>query len=342
MMGPMRVVISDRAYAGILAETAEKVETETGGLFLGQYDAGVFYVVESIDPGPESIFEVAYFEYDKAYTQHLINKVANLYNQKLDLIGLWHRHPGSFDRFSATDDGTNAKYAAMRDAGAISALVNIDPDFRITMYHVSAPHRYKRIPYAVGDNLIPDEILRLKPTEHYLELMDVTTRGRSSRSEKLRLYVKALSLSSYFDFIRPQLEKRRVPSYDIESLARDEESRSRVIECVIDDIGYLSDELKLKISVHQDKIWLKVAQETIDGIFEVLFSYVPDEEIVVLSIGEVDYLYTSGMLKVAGERELRRRQSGLSHIHYSKEWQASSAIGAFLRVVAGQKTNEGE
>ena len=97
----MKVVFSDRAYAAILAETAEKIRTETGGLFLGSVENGTWYVVEAIDPGPKSVFEVAYFEYDRQYTQHLINKIANLYEEKLSLIGLWHRHPGSFDVFGA-------------------------------------------------------------------------------------------------------------------------------------------------------------------------------------------------------------------------------------------------
>ena len=109
----MKVVFSDRAYAAVLAETTEKIKTETGGLFLGVVERDTWYIVETIDPGPKSIFEVAYFEYDQQYTQHLINKVANLYDEKLNLIGLWHRHPGSFDVFSGTDDGTNTKYAKM-------------------------------------------------------------------------------------------------------------------------------------------------------------------------------------------------------------------------------------
>ncbi len=36
------------------------------------------------------------FEYDQPYVQHLINKVAAIYQERLELIGLWHRHPGSF------------------------------------------------------------------------------------------------------------------------------------------------------------------------------------------------------------------------------------------------------
>ena len=74
----MEVVFSNRAYAAVMAETTEKIQTETGGLFLGAYQNETWYIIESIDPGPRSIFEIAYFEYDQAYTQHLINNIANL------------------------------------------------------------------------------------------------------------------------------------------------------------------------------------------------------------------------------------------------------------------------
>ena len=94
----MEVVFSQRAIAAVMAETAEKIQTETGGLFLGKVIGDTWYVVESIDPGPNSIFEVAYFEYDQPYVQHLIHKVAAIYQERLELIGLWHRHPGSLPR----------------------------------------------------------------------------------------------------------------------------------------------------------------------------------------------------------------------------------------------------
>lgn len=159
---PKCVVFSERAYTSILVETQEKIRTETGGVFLGYRKKDVWYVIESIDPGPNSIFQPTYFEYDQNYINHLINKVSRLYSLQLDLIGLWHRHPGSFDSFSRTDDGTNTKYAELNEQGSISALVNIDPRFRLTVYSVTLPLKYEKIKYVVGDSYIPKEMLTLK------------------------------------------------------------------------------------------------------------------------------------------------------------------------------------
>lgn len=151
----MKVVFTERAYISLLSETAEKVNTETGGIFLGYREGDIWRIVETIDPGPESIFQIAYFEYDQKYVNHLAQKIARLYAKPLELLGLWHRHPGSFDQFSGTDDGTNNKYASLHKDGAISALVNIDPEFRLTMFHVTRPLTYTKIKYSVEKDTAP-------------------------------------------------------------------------------------------------------------------------------------------------------------------------------------------
>lgn len=153
------VVFAQDAYLGIVAETYEKISTETGGVFLGKYIDGTWYVLETLDPGPNSIFRPSYFEYDEQYLTHLSNKTRRFYKNGLDLIGLWHRHPGSFDRFSHTDNGTNRKYADLSEEGAISALVNLDPGFRLTVYQVLRPLRYQKVQFQVGEEFVPPDLL---------------------------------------------------------------------------------------------------------------------------------------------------------------------------------------
>ena len=172
------VVFSSRAYRGIVAETYEKVSTETGGIFLGKYNDGKWYILETLDPGPNSIFRPAYFEYDDLYVTHLANKTARFYKNGLDLVGLWHRHPGSFSSFSSTDDETNIKFAKLKPYGAISVLVNLDPDFRMTVYHVTYPPlHYKRIRFTVDDALIPADILAQKSIEDFMRVRGKVVSG---------------------------------------------------------------------------------------------------------------------------------------------------------------------
>lgn len=154
-----RVIFSRRAHAAIVAETHAQHPNETGGILLGHHHHGRWHVIEAIDPGPAARFSPSSFEYDTAYVTHLARKMAGIYERPLGLIGLWHRHPGSFDRFSAEDDATNRRYAEQSPDGAISCLVNLDPHFRITAYHVPADLAYRRLPISCGDQAIPRALL---------------------------------------------------------------------------------------------------------------------------------------------------------------------------------------
>ncbi len=166
------VVFSNKAYNDIIRESFDKDPVETGGILLGHIlDNGVWIVIEVLPPGIECVFERAYFEYDDVFVNYLAQSVANQYKIPLELLGLWHRHPGSMDVFSSTDDGTNTTFALQNPSGVISGLVNIDPQFRLTMYHMENPRNvvrqhtrpnYERIDVEVGDDIIPEEYFQLK------------------------------------------------------------------------------------------------------------------------------------------------------------------------------------
>ena len=159
------IVFSNKAYNAIIDETFKKDPIETGGILLGHVlDNGTWIVMEVLPPGIYSTHEYAFFEYDDRFVNYLANSVASKYEQELSLLGLWHRHPGSMDFFSGTDDGTNAKFASLSPCGAISGLVNVDPKFRLTMRHVAYPLKYDIVDFEVGDDIIPEAYFELR---HY-------------------------------------------------------------------------------------------------------------------------------------------------------------------------------
>ena len=288
----MKVIFSDRAYTAVMAETTEKIKTETGGLFLGSFENGVWYIIESIDPGPKSVFEIAYFEYDQKYTQHLINKISNLYDRKLSLIGLWHRHPGSFDQFSSTDDGTNAKYARMRNEGAISALINIDPEFRITMYHVKQPCKYSKIEYDVGNHLIPDELLKYKTPDRFTQLMS------GILQDNFQNYRPSISLNGFLKVILPHMEQIRINETQSENIESDS-AVNRILDELVDDSAFLADEQGIKYSIAQVEQFICLYQDAIDAPVKLYFRYIPDKDSVVFSYGNDCYLYRKNSFRNA-------------------------------------------
>ncbi len=164
------VVISNKAYNAIIRESFAKHPVETGGILLGYIlNNGLWVVMEMIPPGINGVFQTAYFEYDQDFVNYLGTSVANQYKEPLQVLGLWHRHPGSMDYFSSTDDGTNSEFASKNPYGVISGLVNIDPAFRLTMYHLNhndgvRPHNiaYTTVDVEVGDDLIPEKFFALR------------------------------------------------------------------------------------------------------------------------------------------------------------------------------------
>lgn len=333
----MKVVFSNRAYSSVLAETTEKIKTETGGLFLGAVENDTWYIIEAIDPGPKSIFEVAYFEYDQKYTQHLINKIANYYNEPLDLIGLWHRHPGSFDVFSSTDNGTNAQYAQMRPQGAISALVNIDPRFRITMYHVAQPCKYSRIHYEVGDDLIPPKYFKFKPQEKFENIMERTlipnSRGRGD-------YHRSVSLKSFMDLIVPLMKDLKYegaleyPQMDAATV------KERLIDAVVDDVDFLTNDLSVEVAIAQKDKHLLVTQNAVDKVVHIAFIYLEKENKIVFKYDGVNYYYQKELFKIKHDEFLRNKRSA-EPVVVIEERDSSRKVHSFLRAI-GIRRNKGD
>jgi len=322
----MKVVFSDRAFAAIMAETTEKIKTETGGLFLGSFEDGIWYVIEAIDPGPKSVFEVAYFEYDQQYTQHLINKIANLYDKKLTLIGLWHRHPGSFDQFSSTDDGTNSKYARMRKEGAISALVNIDPKFRLTMYHVDQPCRYSVIEYDVGNHLIPDEMLRYKSPEKFANLM------AGIISDEYKDFHPSVSLNGFLKTVLPYMKRIKINEVFTEVKDRNI-ATERILDELVKDSAFLADDQGIEYSISQVDQFICLSQDAIDVSVKLYFRYIAKNDIVVFSYNNECYLYENNAFRQAFEQASKVQADNIRKIpQYDRGISITDAVKKIIHI----------
>lgn len=172
-----KVVLSNRAYSQIYSETYSKIRTETGGLLLGHFENGVWYVVEASDPGINATFTTSYHEGDDVYENHICGVISRMYKHPLVFLGMWHRHPGSLDVFSGTDDQTNYKYAESAGNGCISALViyrdsctlvgtNIDGDFTLTYTSYNSASAFAALRYQLSngnDTLVTQDGTGLTP-----------------------------------------------------------------------------------------------------------------------------------------------------------------------------------
>lgn len=188
------VIFSDKAYNAVIRESFAKHPVETGGILLGYIlDNGLWIVMEVIPPGINGVFQTAYFEYDQDFVNYLGTSVANQYKEPLQVLGLWHRHPGSMDYFSSTDDGTNAEFASKNPYGVISGLVNIDPKFRLTMYHLDhinglRPRNvaYTKVDFEVGDDMIPEKFFALRYVDENRSDLNPTPTAVNTQATKTR------------------------------------------------------------------------------------------------------------------------------------------------------------
>lgn len=291
----------------LLVETREKIATETGGVFLGKYLDGIWYVVETIDPGPKAIFKTAYFEYDQDYINHLINKISRLYSQQLDLVGLWHRHPGSLDSFSMTDDGTNSKYAELSPSGAISGLVNIDPVFRLTMYHVSLPLNYEKIEWMVDDELIPTEIQCLKETELLVAQIG-TISAKCKRVDKFTDVFMNVKKRKTVASIHNYLKCRTISDAIVKNAKRFDGDIpvELLLEELESDFDFMERTgIDYTVRIGEDGLLNLLIKEENDSV---LLAFGLDKDTVVFVYNEITYKYISGLIEkaVSSERRILR------------------------------------
>lgn len=300
----MKVIFSKRAMTALLVETREKIATETGGVFLGKYLNGIWYVVETIDPGPRAIFKTAYFEYDQDYINHLINKISRLYSQQLDLVGLWHRHPGSLDSFSMTDDGTNSKYAELSSSGAISGLVNIDLAFRLTMYHVSLPLNYEKIEWMVDDELIPTEIKCLKETELLVAQIG-TVSAKCKRVDKFTDVFMNEKKRKAVASIHNYLKRRTISDAIVKNAKRFDGDIpvELLLEELESDFDFMERTgIDYTVRIGEDGLLNLLINEENDSV---LLAFGLDNDTVVFVYNEITYKYFSGLIEKAVSSERR-------------------------------------
>lgn len=132
MKNGIEIVFDKKAHLSILAEVARKPGVETGGVLLGYRQGDVYLVVEATDCGPNAECKENSVVFDEKYLNHIVRVLSGLYESPLEVLGVWHKHPYSFDEFSNDDRSVSNDLAKRIGDGAISVLVNTAPMFRFT------------------------------------------------------------------------------------------------------------------------------------------------------------------------------------------------------------------
>jgi len=184
------------------------------------------------------------------------------------------------DTFSSTDDGTNAEFAVLNDGITISAIVNVDPDFRLTLYTVEIdPLRYSKTRYETDDSKIPDEIRVIAFYKDIEKQINDLTRMENNPIRKL---FQRRGKKSFRELIENQLTKsEKYKGKHIELLMNDESDREFLIDnYIVDEILFCEDNGIPYIfdSSGENKVKLTIGKDDPDLKFSFYMAIIPDEE----------------------------------------------------------------
>lgn len=181
----IHVVLSSRAYASIISEVLSNNQNETGGVLIGNVYNRVWYIVDAIDPGMDTVNQTDFFRWDADYVNHLAQRNGALYRYPTTILGFWHCHPGSMDFFSGTDEKTIRNNLRESRIGLLSMLVNIDPELRMTFYYCNE-NQLMQVRYDYGDEYFLKELLEYASPEQMAKRVG-TAYARSVRVKENRV-----------------------------------------------------------------------------------------------------------------------------------------------------------
>lgn len=150
----LHVVLSSRAYAGILSQALRDVREESGGVLLGRVHNRIWYVMEAAAlPFPEA---PAVFSWEPEEVRRIAEFCGGLYQEPMEVLGFWHRHPARMDYFSPEDE--QVLQSGQWPHGQLAMLVNADPDLRLSFYCCNGMELMP-VEYDHGDEYFLEELL---------------------------------------------------------------------------------------------------------------------------------------------------------------------------------------
>lgn len=120
----MEVVFTNKAYVMIFEDSRKYKTVETGGILLGYKKEKYWHVVETVLPGKAAFRKSNCFSYDSEYLEMKANEIALLYDEPLQLLGVWHKHPIADFIFSREDQIMHNRYMDVCESDILSGIIS--------------------------------------------------------------------------------------------------------------------------------------------------------------------------------------------------------------------------
>ena len=147
----MEARIKKAVYWDMIAENAQYSNTETGGVLLGRFCNDHWLITHNLHPGPAALHLSGCFAYDYDYVMEQAQKQVLASQQPISVIGYWHTHTSGRTVASPGDAPLDEQFAALNPNGALCGIVTNRAGFRLTLYQVELPLRYKIIKYILEE-----------------------------------------------------------------------------------------------------------------------------------------------------------------------------------------------
>lgn len=214
----------------------------------------------------------------------------------------------------------------MRKEGAISALVNIDPTFRLTMYHVNQPCKYSVLEYDVGNHLIPDELLKYKSPERFEKLMT------GIMNDEYKNYRPSISFHGFLKVVLPYMKRVNI-NESFHEVGDNDLATNRILDELVEDTDFLANEQGIEYTISQVEQFICLSQDAIDVPVKLYFRYISEKDTVVFSYGSTCYLYKSNEFRRAFEQALKiQKETVRQKTPYDRGASLSEAVKKIIHI----------
>lgn len=146
------VLVCSRAYKLMTNEIDWSGNKETGGILLGIINNKQIIIVEAVDGGPNSTASQTFFSYDYKYVEHVTERIVHLYKQKLNIIGVWHKHNNYHEYpFSRQDLELHEEICDMVGGYGISILFQqkAEATYEMGTYIIYSGEKYQKTEFNI-------------------------------------------------------------------------------------------------------------------------------------------------------------------------------------------------
>lgn len=146
--------LSNRALAAMVSGIEKFPDTENGGILLGIRRNGEIAVVEAIEAGEGAIHERGKLSCDVKSVEYIANTVKGLYEEELEVVGIWHKHNHDYNPAFSTEDNLCHKEmcdSLKQDIISILFQKNKDDEYTMRVFRYCLNHQLIEEEFDVED-----------------------------------------------------------------------------------------------------------------------------------------------------------------------------------------------